>query len=187
MARYILCIVLITMPAVLSGCVTAAKQALYSVTGARGHFYEVRVVDPQALGRIGYVRVEPFSNSLGPRVPSRVVTQLDRRIADKLAEAHLFSGSGDELVVRGTVVHFTGKSGLAGSIGSVIGGADVCVCRIQLVDAGTGQSIGEGVCWGEVKSAIRRGSREYGDGVGEGLIRWIRKRLPPRPDRRDSG
>lgn len=160
------------------GCVTAAKQAFYGVTGSQGSFYEIQVADPQVLAQFDRIRVEPFGNELGAHVPAKVIAQLQRQTADELADSELFDGDGRELVVRGSVVHFTGQSGLVGSIDSVVGGGDVCVCRIRLVDGANGQTVGEGVCWGEVKSAIRRGSKEYGEGVARGLIRWIKDRLP---------
>lgn len=166
-----------------TGCFTAAKQAYYGVTGSKGSYYETRVLDPQTLSRFGSVRVEPFGNSLGPHVPASIVSQIEPETSRELEEAALFHGDGGELVVRGSVIHYTGESGLGGSIGSVIGGGDACVCRIQLVDGVTGQSVGEGVCWGEVKSAIRRGSSEYGEGVGKGLVRWLEKRLPDTANR----
>ena len=38
--------------------------------------------------------------------------------------------------------------------------------------------IGEAICWGTVKSAVRRGAGEFGVGVGRGLREWFSKRLP---------
>ncbi len=53
----------------------------------------------------------------------------------------------------------------------------MCVCRVQLTDADSGKQIGEAVCWGEVKSAVRRGSGEFGIGVGKGVAEWISERF----------
>lgn len=177
MVRTLMMIGMAVATAASTGCITAAKQAYYGVTGSKGSFYETRVVDPQTLARFDSVRVEPFGNTLGPHVPSSVVSQIEPETARELEKEELFQGQGRELVVRGSVIHFTGQSGLGGSVGSVIGGGDACVCRIQLVDGSTGEMVGEGVCWGEVKSAVRRGSSEYGEGVGKGLTRWLEERL----------
>jgi len=161
-----------------TGCMTAAKQAYYGVTGSQGEFYEVQVVDPVRLADYQSVRVEPFTNDLGAHVPAKVVQRINDRVPAVLAEAELFYPDGRALAVSGRVIHFTGKSDLVGAIGSVIGGSEVCVCRVQLRDGSTGERIGEAVCWGQVKSAIRRGSTEHGEGVGKAVAKWIRKRMP---------
>jgi hypothetical protein len=163
----------------LAGCAgTAVKQGLYAVMGAQGEFYELEVVDPMKLATYRAVRVEPFGNDLGERVPSEVVTEVNRQTPKTIAKASLFYPAGKTLRVTGRIIHYTGRSGLEGSVMSVIGGSEDCVCRVQLLDDQTGARVGEAVCWGVVKSAIRRGSEELGIGVGKGVAKWLRKRLP---------
>ena len=64
------------------------------------------------------------------------------------------------------------------SVGNVIGDSDVCVLRVQLTDAESGDMVGEAICWGSVKSALRRGSEQIGVGVGKAVALWLEKRLP---------
>jgi hypothetical protein len=161
-----------------SGCTTALKQTYYTARGAQGKFYEVKVVNPDKLAAYRSVRVEPFTNALGQRVPPEVIAEVNENTPKAVAEANLFYPTGKLLLIKGSIIHFTGKSGLRGSVGSVIGGGEECVCRVQLLDGESGELVGEAVCWAVVKSAVRRGSGELGVGVGEGVTEWLEKRLP---------
>ena len=161
-----------------TGCMTAAKQAFYTVVGAQGKFYEVQVVNSHALSAYRTIRVEPFTNDLGKRVPLDVMTEVNEQTPTTLDESGLFYLEGKELLVRGRVIHYTGRTALEGSIMSVAGSAEECVCRVQLLDAESRELLGEAVCWGQTKSALRRGSGELGKGVGKGVAKWIRDRLP---------
>lgn len=162
---------------VSTGCTTAAKQAYYGVTGASGEFYELAVVDSDALATYERVRVEPFTNALGPHTPESVIAEVNRNLPRYLKEEGLFGPEGRELVITGEIKHYTGQSGLGGSVASILGGM-VCVCRVQLRDGETNELLGEAMCWGEVKSALRRGSEEFGRGVAKGVAKWIERRLP---------
>jgi len=162
----------------LSGCSVAAKQAFYTVMGAQGKFYETSVVSPSLLASYRSIRVEPFTNELGDRVPPEVVAEVNDHTPEAIAESALFYPEGKPLRVTGRIIHYTGRSGLQGSVWSVAGSAEECVCRVQLLDGISGDLVGEAVCWGAVKSAVRRGSGELGTGVGKGVSKWIRKRLP---------
>jgi hypothetical protein len=162
----------------LSGCSVAAKQAFYTVVGAGGKFYETSVVNPRLLATYRSIRVDPFTNELGQRVPPEVIAEVNERTPEVIAESALFYPEGKLLRVTGRIIHYTGRSGLQGSVMSVVGSAEECVCRVQLLDGDSGDLVGEAVCWGTVKSALRRGSEELGTGVGKGVCKWIRERLP---------
>ena len=161
-----------------TGCSTVIKQAYYGAKGAQGKFYELKVVDPDVLTTYKSIRFEPFTNELSKHVPGEVVTGINELAPKTVAEANIFYPKGKTLVVNGKIIHFTGKSGAKGSVSSVIGSDEICVCRVQLTDADSGDLVGEGICWGIVKSAVRRGSEEFGAGVGKGLIGWFEERLP---------
>jgi hypothetical protein len=160
-----------------SGCSTLIKQSYYGVKGASGKFYEVKVVDSATLTQYKRVKFAPFTSGLGEHVPEEMITELNGRAPEALAEAYLFYPEGKTLRITGNVIHYTGKSGLAGSLGNTIGGRDECVCRMQLHDDETGTLIGEAVCWGVVKSAVRRGADELGEGVGKGVAKWFEDRF----------
>jgi len=159
------------------GCGTLFKQAYHSVRGAQGEFYEIAVVSPTTLATYESIRVEPFTNDLGAVVPGDVVTQINFDTPKQIKEKHLFYPEGKQLVLTGRIIHYTGKSALAGAVGNIISGGEFCVCRVQLTDAESGQQIGEAICWGVIKSAFRRGSEEFGIGVGKGVAAWISDRF----------
>lgn len=161
-----------------TGCTTMLKQGYYAVRGAEGSFYELEAVQPAVLASYRALRVEPFENELGVHVPGDVVTQVRNSVPTILASENLFYPSGNELRVTGRIIHYTGRSGLPGAAMSVVSGGETCVCRVQLLDAETGERLGEAVCWGEVKSALRRGASEFGTGVGKGVAAWFKERMP---------
>jgi hypothetical protein len=106
----------------------------------------VKVVDPNVLAGYRSARVAPFTNDLGARVPASVITEVNEEVPETVAESKLFYPDGKPLRIAGRIVHFTGRSGLEGAVGSVIGGAEECVCRVQLLDGDSGQLVGEAVC-----------------------------------------
>lgn len=161
-----------------TGCTTLLKQGYYTATGAKGSFYEVQVVDPAVLTTYRAVRFVPFTNELGAVVPDEVFEAVNRDVPQAVEEDLLFYPTGKTLRVEGRLIHYSGQSGLIGAASAIIGGDNNCVCRIQLRDDETGDMIGEGVCWAAVKSAIRRGPDEYGQGVGKGLSKWLTLRMP---------
>ena len=161
----------------VGGCGTLFKQAYHGVRGAQGKYYEIAVVDPEVLATYKSIRVEPFTNELGDRVPSDVISEINADTPIEIEEKQLFYRHGKQLVVTGRIIHFTGRSAQKGAVGSIISGGEVCVCRVQLKDGDSGRRIGEAVCWGEVKSAVRRGSGEFGIGVGKGVAEWISERF----------
>ncbi|RJP37244.1 MAG: hypothetical protein C4547_05725 [Phycisphaerales bacterium] len=162
-----------------SGCSMLVKQTYHAVKGASGRYYEVEVVDAEALAEYGSIRFEPFTNALGGHVPDELIAAIHERMPAEVEKADLFDGSdGPAVVVNGQIIHYNGRSGLKGALQSVMG-VQECVCRVQLSDGDTGRRIGEAVCWSEVKSAVRRGAGELGEGVGKGMVKWLEDRLRP--------
>ncbi len=162
-----------------SGCSMAVKQAYHGVVGASGKFYEIKVVDEEVLKTYTAVRVEPFTNDLGERVPQKVIDRVNEMVPKEVEDSGFFDGDGDRVLsIKGRIIHYNGKSGLEGAVGSVLSGGEECVCRVELLDARSGSLVGEAVCWGTVKSAVRRGSTELGIGVGKGVTKWLEERLP---------
>ena len=118
-------LLLASLLAPLAGCRgTLLKQGYYAVRGAKGEFYEVQVVNPQQLAAYESIRVEPFTNDLGERVPAEVIAEINRNTSEIVAESHLFYPEGKQLVAQGRIIHYTGKSGLMGSVWSIAGSTE---------------------------------------------------------------
>ena len=162
----------------LCGCSTILKQTYHTAVGAQGKFYELEKVDPAVLETYRAVKVEPFTNALAAHIPPEVVGTINANMPRVIAEEGLFYPDGKLLRVTGSIIHYTGKSGLTGAVGSTIGGSQDSVCRVQLLDDASGKLIGEAICWGSVKSALRRGAEEQGIGVGKAVAKWVSRRLP---------
>ena len=67
-----------------TGCTTVLKQTYYTARGAQGKFYELKVVDPNVLASYRSVRVEPFTNVLGERVPTGVIAEVNEHTPQML-------------------------------------------------------------------------------------------------------
>lgn len=160
------------------GCTTLVKQTYYTATGAEGKFYELKAVSPSALAEYRAIRMEPFTSSLGDHVPREVIEEINYRTPRTIREEALFNTEGKTLLIRGTIIHYTGRSGSKAALQSLVGSGEQCVCRVELLDAQDGTVLGEAVCWGAVKSALRRGYSEFGEGVARGISKWLEKRLP---------
>ena len=173
-----LCMAALTLAS--TGCSMAVKQAYHGVKGASGKFYEVKIVDVDVLESYSAVRVEPFTNDLGERVPQTVIDRVNEIVPQAVESSGFFGEDGQMLTIKGRIIHYNGKSGLSGSVGSVIGGGEECVCRVELLDSSSGNLVGEAVCWGVVKSAVRRGSTELAIGVGKGVVKWLEERFTER-------
>jgi hypothetical protein len=173
----------------MAGCSTVAKQAYYTAAGASGKFYEIHVVDPSILGSRKSLRVGDFKNDLGEIPPSAIFNSIASHTRRLLGESALFSGSGDPLEIQGLMIHYTGPSSAKGAVRSKIGRQD-CVCRVRLLDGNSGSLIGEAVCWGVTRSAVRRDHDELAEGVAKGIVKWIKRRHPAAvedSDKEESG
>ena len=100
---------LVTSLSGAGGCGTLFKQAYHSVRGAQGKYYEIAVVDSEVLATYKSIRVEPFTNELGDRVPSAVISEVNSDTPTQIEEKHLFYPVGKQLIVTGRVIHFTGS------------------------------------------------------------------------------
>ena len=98
------------------GCSTIAKQSYYAATGAEGTFYELDPVDPAELATYRSVEIERFTNSLGDHVPEAVMYEVNEKTPAQVAESFLFYPDGKQLRIKGEVIHYTGKSGMKGSM-----------------------------------------------------------------------
>ena len=151
-----------------AGCSTVAKQAYYGVRGAQGEYYELKGIESGALAGYQSVRVAPFKTDLGDYLPVDVITAMAEEVPRAIESAHLFFPDGKRLTIEGTVIHYTDGS---------FGGQE-CVCRVRMLDGDSGALLGEAVCFGVIKSAVRQGAEQLAVGVGEGIVEWIEEVLP---------
>jgi len=177
MRRALLVAAMAMMAALVApGCVsTAAKQALYGVTGASPRYYEVKSLGgPTSLDRFKAAGVEAFDTSpmLGA-VPGSFVTQVQAAVVGKLAETRMFSSVGkaapgaDGLLIRGKFVDYDPGGSALRAVG--FGVDPFLTAQIEVVDAASNQVIGVAMVTGTVKSAVRTGPQELADGVAKAV------------------
>lgn len=174
--RPLILLLMTTLTFAATGCGTVIKQTYYGITGATGSYYELNVVDASELASYRSFTTAPFDNALGDHVPPAVMIQIDQQVPAYLRQSALYSPDGRKIRITGTVMHFTGETGLDGAISTILGG-QTCVCRVKLLDDETGELIGEAMCWAEIKSVARQDVKEFGIGVGRGIVKWLEDRL----------
>ncbi len=161
--------------AAASGCGTAAKQALHTVTGASARYYEIQNAGGQAaLDRFRAVGVEAFDPSpLRGAVPAQAPEKVQAAVTKHLAETEMFgqvtagAPPAGGLLIRGKFMDFDpGGSGLR-AVG--IGEHPFLTAQVELVDAGSGKVIGVAMVTGTAKSAVRGSLDDVADGVGKAV------------------
>lgn len=168
MARRCLFVGLMALALPATGCSTVAKQAYYGARGAQGKYYELKGIDSGVLASYRSVRVAPFTTDLGDYLPVDVLTAMAEQVPLAIDSAHVFYPDGKRLTIEGTVIHYTDGS---------FGGQE-CVCRVQMLDGDSGALLGEAVCYGVIKSAVRQGAGQLAVGVGKGIVKWVKDVLP---------
>jgi len=158
------------------GCIsTAAKQALYGVTGASARYYEIKSAGSEtALDRFNAVGVATFDASpMRGAVPAQVPQLVQAAVVRQLNETKMFSAvtagtpPAGGLLIRGKFMDFDPGGSALRAVG--FGVDPFLTAQIELVDAGTNQTIGVAMVTGIVKSAVRTGLDELADGVGKAV------------------
>ncbi|MBL7139377.1 MAG: DUF4410 domain-containing protein [Planctomycetes bacterium] len=159
-----------------TGCIgTAAKQAVYGVTGASARYYEIKSAGGEtALDRFNAVGVAAFDPSpMQGAVPAAIPQKVQAAVVKHLTESKMFPAvtagtpPAGGLLVRGKFMDFDPGGSALRAMG--FGVDPFLTAQIELVDAGSNQVIGMAMVTGTVKSAVRTGLDELADGVGKAV------------------
>ena len=171
---------------VLPGCLTAAKQTYYGVTGPQGEWLLLKEAGPAAMMKYRALDVATFANDLPGIIPPEVVnavtddivkevTKLDAEGGRPVAASAVGSFTRGAarvptLVLTGTLLDITGES-IPGM--KIISGETHLIARFQLRDKATGEVLAEGNLRGIVKFVgdVKKVS------LAEGMARGTRKML----------
>ena len=105
-------------------------------------------------------------------IPSNVVTEVQPAIVSRLAGAKVFAAVGSTvsarpaLILRGKFVDYDPGGSV---VRAVYGTNPTLTAQMELVDAQTRQVIGVAMVTGTVKSVIRAGPGELGDGMSKAV------------------
>jgi|GEM_PF-1526055 len=167
------------------GCTTGIKEGIHTVRGASGKTTVISGGD--VLGRLakdyGGVKVETFVNEVGQvcsedflaALPGTIEQELryrPRSLTDKLKGKEkgelgpFFTGPAERtLVIRGRVMQYD----VEGLSDRLLGPLDEALCRVQMVDASSGQVLAELNAVGRVRSRVRTGATLLAEGVADAI------------------
>jgi len=159
-----------------TGCIgTAAKQAVYGVTGASARYYEINSAGGEtSLYRFNAVGVAPFDPSpLRGAVPAAIPGKVQAAAVRHLTESKMFAAvtpgtpPAGGLLIRGKFMDFDPGGSALRAVG--FGVDPFLTAQVELVDTRSNQVVGVAMVTGTVKSAVRTGLDELADGVGKAV------------------
>jgi hypothetical protein len=163
----------LAMAPVMGGCMTVAKEAFYTATGAGGRLTEIQTVG--SLADYDSFKIEPFTTKLGKAAPASLRGKIVPGVSKRLVESTVLATSGKKtLTIRGEIV-YVDQQGLASGALSPM---EQLVCYVTLHDP-AGKKLGWSVVAGVNKSRTRAGTAgeaELADGLGKGITLWLTRR-----------
>ena len=172
------------------GCSRGIKEGLYAFTGSSGKAALISG-SPDQLALLttqyGSCQVKPFSNDVGQICPPEFLDQLPPNIEKELQfqsrsftetiegkdeeeVGPFFTGPNEKyLLITGRVIHYD----IGDLADKVISPLDEAICRIQLVDPTSGDTLTEANITSRAKSSIRTGSQELAHGIAKGIKKLL--------------
>ena len=172
-------IVVLLTAASLTGCGTAAKEAVGIFTGAKGVYAPITAVsadkEARPLGQYKRFELGAISDDFGGNVPSDLLPHLRQAFPEVVAEAELPDEPGGKtLVIRGKILHYED----AGTLAMVTGPLEEVIARLEMVDKDSGQVLGVANCIGRTTTRTTVGIANKGRGLAKAIVSWIDKRYP---------
>lgn len=197
MKKIILVMSLLVMFCAYSGgCSRGIKESYYALKGSSGKVTLLQGSEDE-LGKLAYeyggVQVGPFTNDVGSVTPAEFVSNLPGAIREQLTyrprstkeklkfkkkeeTGPFFTGPADKvLLIKGRIIQYEStKNDKKGIVSKAVGSTDEAICRVQVIDQGSGVLLAEGNCIGRVKSSVRTGPKELATGVGKAIRDWLK-------------
>ena len=195
-SRQILCVgLLLAIFTCLAGCSRGIKEGIYALKGASGETTLIKgqaeQIETLAYNYGGY-RVEPFTTDLGEACPVEFLEELKPAIEEKIKYRSrsiketitrkdkeelgpFFTGPADKIIViKGRVVQYD-----MGKIErKVMGALDEALCRINVIDEGTGELLVDFNATSRVKSSVRTGPKELAKGIASAVKDILKPKDP---------
>ena len=162
------------------GCTgTIIREASGAVLGASGTFMPIQAISDskqaKPLGEYTQFELGPITDSIGGKMPSNLVSYLQKEFSEELRDARLPNETGGKtLVIRGAIIYYESAS----TVGYALGPLEEAICRAEMVDKQTGNVLAVANCVGRTKAASNSGVRSKGSGLAKAFIKWIESRFP---------
>ena len=165
-----LCLLSLLIVACSAGCIgRAIREGYYGAKGASGRARPIQLVTAN-LADYDAVVVEPFSDDSQGLGNEAFMAVLPAKITEQIIQKTYLRYQGSK------VLRITGKLILydtGTTRDKITGPREQAVCRVKLIDAASGDVLGEASCDSQAKSSIRKGPEELAEGMGKVIAEWI--------------
>ena len=152
------------------GCLgRAIKEGVYGATGASGRARSIQSVKVN-LANYDAVKVEKFSDDTQGLGNTAFLAAIPERVTEQIVtKTYMERQGGKVLRITGRLINYdTGTT-----TDKIAGPMEQAICRVQLIDAASGDVLGIASCDARAKSSVRKGPEELADGMGKGIADWI--------------
>lgn len=162
------------------GCVSRGiKEAVGLFRGAKGVVTPIVELGPEGqtpLAPFERFVVEPFEDRTATGVPAEVPQLLPTYVEQELASREILNlPSARTLIIRGTYIYYEDSTEV---IDQAFGPFEELLARVQLVDADTGEIVGEAYCVGRTGESVTQGPEKKAEGLAKAIVKWIQSAYP---------
>ncbi len=160
---------------IAGGCSRTIKESIGLATGAKGLHAPVDDVSASKIAEYRNFKLGDFADGTGGVAPRALWTHLGPAFAEALERAKLPTDpDGPTLIARGTVIYYEDSD----LMDQAFGPFEEVVARVNLVDAKTGEVLGEANCVGRSSTTTTMGIRKKAQGLAAGIVKWIAEKYP---------
>ena len=153
-----------------TGCVgRAIREGVYGATGAGGQARPIQLVTVN-LADYDAVTVEAFSDDTQGLGNTAFLAALPEKVTEQIVSKTYMERRGSKVLrVSGRLINYdTGTT-----TDKIASPMEQAICRVQLIDAASGNVLGVASCDARAKSSIRKGPEELAEGMGKIIADWI--------------
>ena len=168
-------------PILLSqGCMSRAiGEGAEKTLGPKGAYWEVSPLgaakDHRALAGYQNFALGQVTNAVGNNLPPDFISMFQSEFAKRIADSKLpHNPGGKTAVFNVTIVHYE----KADMTDNVLGPLEQVVARVELVDQGSNQVLGQATAIGRTGKSVGLGTEWKAWGLSRALIKWAEDYYP---------
>lgn len=151
-----------------TGCVgRLIRESIGVVKGAAGAVVEIK--EPKDLSHYKGLRVDPVTVTPGMKVADETTGLIERQWTKCGPKLQLTPDGEPKLVLRGEIIHYE----MGGAVDQAIGPLQEIILRAKLLDAATGELLGEANLLGRAKATTESGRPKLAVGTAKAVRKWL--------------
>lgn len=172
-----LCVALLSISLLATGCTTVIGESVGAVRGGRGSYVELTSLgaeDVRPLGKYGSFEITSIQDDFNGMVPEELKANLSAKFEEELVNAELPAEGSPVCKINVNIFYYEGS----GTMGIVLGDVEEVLAYVTLVDGSTGSQIAKGICVGRTTDRTTRGVSTKTEGLARAIVGWIEDRYP---------